>query len=145
MSLKILCAGCAPDERTRAEAEVDAAMATLAAADDWTVSLVKMGARWSVTIDGPEDGPRGVTLSTQQGAIGDAIREALGAAPGGPTPTSLEDQHTCPRCYRPLTLSYEALPEEPRLETRLTCPRCWTVMRLPVAQAASRGRHFKVS
>src|SRR5262245_44782826 len=52
MPLKIMCAGCPKDEREPAEAAVKAALGQVAGS--WTVSLVKMGRQWSLTVDGPD-------------------------------------------------------------------------------------------
>ena len=53
MSLKILCAGCSSEERAAVEAGVRAGLGDRARRDPWTVSLVKFGTGWSVTLDGP--------------------------------------------------------------------------------------------
>ena len=53
MSLKILCAGCSSEERALVEAGVRAGLVEQARRDPWTVSLVKFGTGWSVTLDGP--------------------------------------------------------------------------------------------
>ena len=64
MSLKILCAGCSKEERLAVEAEVAAALGPRARTDPWTVSLVKIGDRWSVTLEGPDRATRGTNFMT---------------------------------------------------------------------------------
>ena len=73
MPLKIMCAGCSKDEREPAEASVKAALA--GAAGSWTVSLVKIGRQWSMTVDGPEIKHK--TLVVPEGGIRQAIQELL--------------------------------------------------------------------
>jgi hypothetical protein len=88
MTLKILCAGCSKDEREQAEAEVTRALAERSAGDAWTVSLVKLQGRWSVTLDAPAAKVRALTVAAPEGRLGDSIRQALRAvtpAPGAPT------------------------------------------------------------
>jgi hypothetical protein len=80
MSVKVLCAGCSKEEREQAEADVRKALADRAAADEWTVSLVKLADRWSVTLDAPAARLRGVTVVAPQGRLTDSIRDALRSA-----------------------------------------------------------------
>ena len=54
MSLKILCAGGSKEEKEAVETAVRAGIGARPAAETWTVSLVKVGRQWSVTLDGPE-------------------------------------------------------------------------------------------
>jgi hypothetical protein len=78
MPLKIMCAGCSKDEREPAEASVKAALA--GAAGSWTVSLVKIGRQWSMTVDGPDIKHK--TQVVPEGGIKQAIQQLLpGAAP----------------------------------------------------------------
>jgi hypothetical protein len=73
MPLKIMCAGCPKDERDAAENSVKAALGQ--AAGSWTVSLVKIGRQWSMTVDGPE--VKHKTLAVPEGGIKQAIQELL--------------------------------------------------------------------
>ena len=58
------------------------ALAERSATDAWTVSLVKLQGRWSVTLDAPAARLRAVTLAAPEGRLGESIRDALrGAAP----------------------------------------------------------------
>lgn len=82
MALKILCAGCPPEEKERAESDVRRALGRRAEGEAWMVSLVKMQGRWSVTLDGPAT--RGLTCVAADGRITESIVEALGPAPAPP-------------------------------------------------------------
>jgi hypothetical protein len=85
MPVKIMCAGCPKDEREPAEAAVKAALGQ--AAGSWTVSLVKIGRQWSVTVDGPDIKHK--TLVVPDGGIRQAIQELLprAAPPDAPAPS----------------------------------------------------------
>ena len=96
MSLKILCAGCSKQEREAVEVEVAAGLGARARDDPWTVSLVKIGDRWSVTLEGPDRSTRGAAFMAPQGRLRQAIAEAVSqgapaapaaAAPSAPAPS----------------------------------------------------------
>jgi hypothetical protein len=121
MTLKILCAGCSKDEREQAEAEVRRALAERSATDAWTVSLVKLQGRWSVTLDAPAAQLRALTIAAPEGRLGESIRQALrGLAPapgapaqgspaqgapakGAPAPARASPTHAAPVTARPAT------------------------------------------
>jgi hypothetical protein len=84
MGLKILCAGCSKEEREQAEAEVSRALADRVSSGDWSVSLVKLAGRWSVTLDAPSARLRGLSVTAPPGGLVQAIRGALGGTPAGP-------------------------------------------------------------
>src|SRR6185503_13776321 len=89
MTLKILCAGCTKLEREILEAEVAAALGARALRDPWTVSLVKIGDRFSVTLEGPERAMRAKTFMTPQDRLRDSIAEVVsGGAAGQPPPSA---------------------------------------------------------
>ena len=80
MPLTFLCAGCSPDERDVAEANVKAALGERVRLETWVVSIVKTAANWSVTLDGPEK--KSLSFVAPEPSLRDAIRERLaGAAP----------------------------------------------------------------
>ncbi len=86
MPLKVMCAGCPKDEREPAEAAVKAALSQ--AAGSWTVSLVKIGQQWSVTVDGPE--VKHKTAMVPSGGIRQAIQGMLPApTPAAPPPAAM--------------------------------------------------------
>src|SRR5881397_2435038 len=89
MSLKILCAGGSKEEKEAVETAVRAGIGSRPAQESWTVSLVKVGRQWSVTLDGPERSAR-ATFMADESRLREAISESLaghaaggrGAAPG---------------------------------------------------------------
>jgi hypothetical protein len=114
MSLRILCAGCSKPEREAVEAEVAAALGTRARNDPWTVSLVKIGDRWSVTLEGPDRATRGTAFMAPRTRLRESIAEALGkgapaaavaapasAAPAGASPARAAPASAAPRSPRP--------------------------------------------
>src|SRR5688572_12526162 len=86
MSLKILCAGCSKEERAAVEAEVADALGTRARNEPWTVSLVKVGDRWSVTLEGPDRATRGTAFMAPAAGLRESISDALNR--GGPGPAA---------------------------------------------------------
>jgi hypothetical protein len=92
MSLKILCAGGSKEEKDAVEAAVRAGIGTRPPGESWTVSLVKIGPQWSVTLDGPQKTSPRATFMAPQGGLRAAISESMarhsapgaGAAPSRP-------------------------------------------------------------
>jgi hypothetical protein len=171
MSLKILCAGCSKQEREAVESEVAAALGARARNDPWTVSLVKIGDRWSVTLEGPDRGTRGATFMAAGGQLRESIAEALGkgaAPPAGPSaggrvtrpasppgrlsslPTAgggrgeRRDRHECSKCRKSYVLVYDAEAGEPTETVPVACPRCWQIDHVAVAQSAGLSSDYRV-
>jgi len=165
MSLKILCAGCSPQEREAVEAEVAAGLGARARDAPWTVSLVKIGNRWSVTLEGPERGTRGATFMAPDGRIRESIAEALRKGPTAPAapaspgngrsaraagPTGAvtagekRDRHDCSKCQKPYAIVYEAEAGESTENVPVACPRCWQIDHVPVAQSTALSRDYRV-
>ena len=162
MSLKILCAGCSPEERQAVEAEVAAGLGARERSDPWIVSLVKIGDRWSVTLEGP-DRSKGATFMTAGGRIRQAIAEALdrGAPPSaaperrpvpsrpaafanaGP-PGERRDRHECSKCRKAYVIVYETEANEPTETVPVACPRCWQIDHVAVAQSAGLTSDYRV-
>ncbi|HEX9725669.1 MAG TPA: hypothetical protein VGC53_15415 [Vicinamibacteria bacterium] len=80
MGLQILIAGCPRDERPRVESTVRRAVGQRADQGAWTISLVRLGSEWQVTIDGPEP-LRGVSLTVPEIRLQNAIVEAIAKSP----------------------------------------------------------------
>jgi DNA-directed RNA polymerase subunit RPC12/RpoP len=105
MPVKIMCAGCPKDEREPAEAAVKAALGQ--AAGSWTVSLVKIGRQWSLTVDGPD--VKHKTMVVPEGGIKQAILEMLSraappaSAPRAPLPSTAST--AVPRAPAPPTVN----------------------------------------
>jgi hypothetical protein len=168
MSLKILCAGCSPEERQAVEAEVAAGLGARARSDPWTVSLVKIGDRWSVTLEGPDRASRGRNFMTDPGRLRQSIAEALAggapdaaprpapraARPPTATPTSLSsmtgprgerrDRHECSKCRKHYVIVYETEGNEPTETVPVACPRCWQIDHVTVAQSAGLNSDYRV-
>ena len=167
MPLKILCAGITKLEREILEAEVAAALGPRALSDPWTVSLVKIGDRFSVTLEGPERALRGKTFMTPQDRLRESIVEAVaGGAPGEPpkasrppaaapapsrstgavaaAPGQRRERHGCSKCGKSYILIYEAEAGEPMETVPVACPRCWQIDHVAVAQTAGLNSDYRV-
>jgi hypothetical protein len=160
MSLKILCAGCSSEERSAVEAGVRAGLGDRTRRDPWTVSLVKFGTGWSVTVDGPTVQGRRASFMVPGPAgpdvLANAVRSAAdptgapalaGAAsaawaPAGPT-EGRRDTHQCASCGGQYVVVYEAEPEEPLEDAPVACPHCWKIGHAAVGRSASIGRDYR--
>jgi hypothetical protein len=167
--VKILVAGVDKDARTAVEATVRQAFTLRDPAESWSVSLVRMGGVWSVTLSGPGELFKNVSFSVEQHRLGDSLREALqkdrqaaapGAAPAAsPAPPSatpapsyaapaaapgrIVNRLVCIKCQQGVVVSYDGDPNEPKQRAPVACPHCWTVTHVEVgAWAASGGDYF---
>jgi hypothetical protein len=96
MALKILVAGVTKDERALIESAVKQALGRRAAAEPWTVSLVRVGAQWSVTLNGPGEDFRNVSFAAEDRRLTEAIGEALARGGAAPPPPSSAAPHWGP-------------------------------------------------
>jgi hypothetical protein len=166
MSLKLLCAGCSKQERESLEAEVAAGLGTRVRSEPWTVSLVKIGDRFSVTLEGPDRSTRGTTFMTPEGRLRESIHEALNpdaggtsappsaaARPAAPRPASpsvagprgeRRERHDCSKCRKAYVIVYEAEAGEPMETVPVACPRCWQIDHVAVAQSAGLSSDYRV-
>lgn len=158
--LKILVAGVEKDARGPIEAAVRRALGRRCAGAAWTVSLVKLGARWSVTIDAGEHA-RPVSLSSDESGLEQAIRRAVDAdATAPPTPrtaaaesarpeaaraesVSRLDRHVCQHCAGALLVAYESPPGEPKELAPVACPHCWQMNHVEIGAWAAAGRDYR--
>ena len=122
--------------------------------EPWTVSLVKLGARWSVILQGPSDSTRSISLTAEDGGLAPAIRRAIraedGAVPSSPAggmaaasseaPALAQDSHVCEHCHGALLVSYETRPAEPKDLVPAACPHCWKLNHFEVGAWAAAGR-----
>jgi hypothetical protein len=150
VGLKVLCAGCAADEREAAERTVREVLDPRATGDSWTVSLVKLGAQWSITLDAPDAGIRSTFM-----APADGLREAIThhtvqpsqPAPTvpGPTrgPTGGEGPWKCESCQGPFAVTYEKIAGEPEISVAVACPRCWHINHVPVGETAAASQDYR--
>ena len=173
MGLKILCAGCSKQEREAVEVEVAAALGSRARSDPWTVSLVKIGDRWSVTLEGPDRATRGTHFMAAETDLRHSIASALtqGAPPpaaspaaaatgrpvpgaGRPAPAARpavtggpgerRDRHSCSKCLKWYVIIYDAEAGEPTETVPVACPRCWQIDHVAVAQSAGINSDYHV-
>ena len=97
-----MCAGCSKEERDQAELEVKRALRHVPAAEAWTVSLVKMRAQWSVTLDAPAADVRALNVLAAEGRLGASIEEALRNTVGsGTSATPAHSRPPVPAASRP--------------------------------------------
>jgi hypothetical protein len=159
MSLKILCAGCSSEERALVEAGVRAGLGERTRRDPWTVSLVKSGSGWSITLDGPTikgrrtsfvvpgpAGPQAVADAVSSAADPSASVTSAAAAGGWAEPIDPEgrrDTHKCNVCGGQYLVVYEAEPDEPFEDAPVACPHCWQVGKVQIARSASIGRDYR--
>jgi len=150
VALTVLCAGCSAPEREQVEAEVRGVIGSRAADGAWRISLVKMGSRWSVTLDGP--GHSALSFVAESGSLRDSFARALGggSAAHGPTrgargevPASMtRDRHRCASCARSFDVIYETVPDEAQEIVSVACPYCWTTSAVLVGEAAAFTQAF---
>lgn len=151
MSLRIMCAGCSKEEREQAERAVKRALHHVPASEAWTVSLVKVRAQWSVTLDAPAADVRAITVLAPESRLGESITEALRNSQGsrvaappatsptpGPSPTPRAPASpVAPRAPAPSPGPRPATPPA----SRPSVPPAGTTDRL---QCEKCGRFFRV-
>ena len=155
--LRVLFAGVDKDARGPVEARVRELLEPRATLDPWTVSLVRHGQTWSVTLYGPREPFRNVSLTSDDAGLVQAIREALGdAAPGpraagaqaparAPEPAAVlvQDSHACAHCRGALLVVYESRAGEPTEPAPVACPHCWRVSQVPIGAWAAAGGDYR--
>lgn len=155
--LRVLVAGADKDTRSFVEKSVRDALVTTPPDGACTISLVKLGESWSVTVDGP--GERRRTLSIEDEtllafAVRDAIRlpaasgdedrrHATKAKPEDAPPLEVRDHFTCPSCRQGLEVVYEAHADEPKEQAPVACPHCWKVGFVRIGAWAAVGRDYR--
>jgi hypothetical protein len=151
--LKVLVAGVDKDARGSVEASVRQAFAGRDPAEPWSVSLVRIGVLWSVTLTGPGGRSRNVSFSAEPHGLAEAIREAISgdepsAAPAAgssgarPARSRIQDRHVCGRCQQAILVSYEGEPDEPKERAPVACPHCWSVSHIEVGGWAAAGGDY---
>lgn len=151
MSLRILCAGLSEEERERAEAALRTVIGPRTSREPWTVSLVKLGVRWSIALDGPQGRVKSASFVASEANLPEAIAEAiegrrLSVDIAEPSETEREerrDPHECARCRRAFVVVYEAEPDEPEESVPVACPHCWQIEHVTVARSAGLGRDYR--
>jgi len=84
LGLQVLIAGCPRDERSRVEGTVRRAVGDRAEQGPWTISLVRLGGEWQVTVDGPDPSLRQVSLTVPEIRLQNAIVEVIAKSPAPP-------------------------------------------------------------
>ncbi len=154
-----MCAGCSKDEREQAEASVRQALGQAADTDAWTVSLVKLGAQWSVRLDALTAPGRARTLVAPEGKLAESIAEALRGAqldcPASPPITPAASLPAaaaapepaggipCLKCGRAFTVVYDVHAGEPLQEAPVACPYCWHVNRVQIGAEAAQSSDYR--
>jgi hypothetical protein len=125
----------------------------------WTVSLVKVQRRWSVTLAHPPAAV--ITCSAPEGGLAEAIRDALGGGTGAPAggpaaraagaapqapPRVAASQHatrhSCASCHEAFVVRYEAGADESEETVPVACPHCWHRNYVLVAESAAETREY---
>jgi hypothetical protein len=149
----VLVAGVERDERGDIEATVRRAFGGRDPAEAWSVSLVRLGRTWSVTLHGPGERFRNVSFSAEEHRLAEAIAEVIGgdgndqAAESRPSesPARVPAQAslTCERCRQSIRVTYEAQPDEAKEEAPLACPHCWAMNRVEIGAWAAVGGDYR--
>jgi hypothetical protein len=148
--LQILVAGVDKDERGAVEAAVRRGLGSWAASGPWSVSVVQLAGRWSVTVDG--GGFRSASAMADRGSLAEAIHALVGAdregtgrpeARADAPPTEARDRHSCERCGQGLLVVYESQPDEPKELAPVACPHCWAISHVEVGAWAAAGREYR--
>jgi len=149
----VLVAGVSRDERGSIETLVRRAFAGRDPAEPWSVSLVRMGGKWSVGLNGPTEQFRTVSFTAEEHRLGEAIGEAIRG--GGPTTSAaapvepavargtVEERHVCRHCQRIILVSYEGEADEPKEVAPLACPHCWVVGPVRIGAWAAAGGDYR--
>lgn len=165
MGLKILCAGGSKDEKDAVESAVRAGIGARPPGESWTVSLVKVGRQWSVTLDGPERTSPRATFMAAEGRLREAITDSMArrgspprpaaapptvAAPafGGPlrspAPGEHRNRYTCAKCGKGFMVTYEVEAGEGEETVPAACPHCWQIENVKVGVSAAVNNDYRV-
>ena len=146
-------AGVERDERGDIEATVRRAFGSRDPDEPWSVSLVRLGRTWSVTLRGPGERFRSVSFTADEHKLAEAIGQAIGDDGGdrapefrpsdSPSRVSAQASLTCERCRQSIRVTYEAQPEEPKEMVPLACPHCWAMNRVEIGAWAAVGGDYR--
>jgi hypothetical protein len=149
----VLVAGVERDERGDIEAAVRGAFGRRDPAEAWSVSLVRLGGTWSVTLRGPGERFRNLSFTAEEHRLAEAVAEAIGGDGEGPAPESrpadsparvpAQASLTCEHCRQSIRVTYEAQPDEAKEEAPLACPHCWAMNRVEVGAWAAVGGDYR--
>jgi hypothetical protein len=149
----VLVAGVERDERGTIEATVRGAFAGRDPGEPWSVSLVRLGRTWSVTLRGPGERFQSLSFTAEEHRLAEAIGAALGgdgqARPPQPGPSDspvgppAQVNLTCERCRQSIRVTYEAQPDERKERAPLACPHCWAMNRVEIGAWAAAGGDYR--
>ena len=154
-NLKVMVAGVDKDSRTDAESAVRRAFQDRPGHEAWSVSLVRLGAQWSVTLSGPGERFRHLSFVAEASRLEEQLRATIageGSVPVGATPKDsgpaaasrgrVQVRHVCEKCSKELQVSYEGAPDEPKESAPVACPHCWQVIHVPIGSWAVAGGDY---
>ena len=154
MSLKIMIAGCAKEQKHEVGSSVKKAFADRPADEPWSVSVVKIANQWSVEINGPEARYKGLSLVAPLGDLTGSLRKAIsGAANRVAAPAAApngrgregekKDRYNCEGCSAPFEVIYNTAPGERQEVYPVACPQCWHVNHVPIAEGAGATGDYR--
>ncbi|MGH9322116.1 MAG: hypothetical protein ACRD21_20795 [Vicinamibacteria bacterium] len=156
MSLKIMIAGCAKEEKDVVGASVKRAFTDRPAEEAWSVSVVKIASQWSVEINGPEAKYKGLSFVAQTGDLTASLEKALVEAgnhakgpnrstssPAGPAGEEKKDRYDCEQCSARYEVVYLSAPGERQEVCPVACPQCWHVNHVPIAEGAGATGDYR--
>ena len=150
-------AGVDKDARAPVEMAVRQAFAGRDLQGPWSVSLVRLGQSWSVTLSGPGERFRHLSFVAEQHRLEDAIREVIGddvgaasaaaaASTRGPAGSGsrakVQERHVCGKCKKELRVSYEGEPGETKESAPVACPHCWATIHVEIGTWAVVGGDY---
>ncbi len=153
MSLKIMIAGCAKEEKDAVGSSVKKAFTDRPQDEPWSVSVVKVANQWSVEINGPEARYKGLSIVAPLGDLTGSLKNAIASAgkhspkPAAATPNGngdeKKDRHDCEGCSAPFEVIYTSLPGERQEVCPVACPQCWHVNHVPIAEGAGATGDYR--
>jgi DNA-directed RNA polymerase subunit RPC12/RpoP len=161
MGLKILCAGGSKEEKEAVETAVRAGIGSRPPGESWTVSLVKIGRQWSVTLDGPEKTSPRSTFMTAESGLREAISDSMArrgapvrAAVTPPTPAAARyvtapsgqsrNTYKCQKCGQGFVVTYDVEAGEGEETVPAACPHCWQIENVKVGVTAAVNNDYRV-
>jgi len=151
----VLVAGVDKDARAPVEMAVRQAFAGRDLQAPWSVSLVRLGQSWSVTLSGPGERFRHLSFVAEQHRLEDAIREVIAgdvapasaaASPKAPAASGsrakIQERHVCGKCKKELRVSYEGEPGEAKESAPVACPHCWSTIHVEIGTWAVVGGDY---
>ena len=157
MSLNIMIAGCAKDQKDSVESSVRTVLAERPAEESWNVSLVLLANQWSIDIDGPEPRHKGLSLVVPASELTTSLKQAIHEASTSPAATAESptapssggtageavSRHECDGCAAAFDVIFQRLAGEPEELCPVACPACWHVNKVPVAEAAGATGDYR--